>query len=142
MKHHLYLLFRGRPATGIADTRVAVRMAEPRLAWPASTPPPVRPVLSEQPSRFILLEREIERPYRPQMLEALQLQHGPRTRSPNRLSTRRYRVAGVGAGIGASAPLPGREHYGAFYTSGRRLGHEDQSAAAATMALAATTGSA
>ena len=47
-------------------------MAEPRLACPASTPPPVRPALSEQPSRFILLEREVERQYRPQMLERLQ----------------------------------------------------------------------
>ena len=47
-------------------------MADPRLDCPAPAPPPVRPVLSEQPSRFILLEREIERQYRPQMLERLQ----------------------------------------------------------------------
>ncbi len=47
-------------------------MAEPRLACPATAPPPVRPILSEQASRFILLEREVEREYRPQMLETLQ----------------------------------------------------------------------
>ena len=48
-------------------------MAEPRLACGAApTPPPVRPVLSDQPSRFMLLEREVEQEYRPQMLEALQ----------------------------------------------------------------------
>ena len=47
-------------------------MAEPRLACPAPAPPPVRPILSEQPSRFILLEREVEREYRPQMLARLQ----------------------------------------------------------------------
>ncbi len=32
----------------------------------------MRPILSEQASRFILLEREVEREYRPQMLETLQ----------------------------------------------------------------------
>ena len=47
-------------------------MAEPRLACPASAPPPVRPILSEQASRFILLEREVDLEYRPQMLAALQ----------------------------------------------------------------------
>ena len=47
-------------------------MAEPRLACPAPAPPPVRPSLSEQPSRFILLEREVEQEYRSQMLARLQ----------------------------------------------------------------------
>lgn len=47
-------------------------MAEPRLVCPVAAPPPVRPILSEQASRFILLEREVEQEYRPRMLEALQ----------------------------------------------------------------------
>src|SRR5438105_5777510 len=47
-------------------------MAEPRLACPAPAPPPMRPQLSEQASRFTLLEREVEQEYRPQMLAALQ----------------------------------------------------------------------
>jgi len=47
-------------------------MAEPRLACPALAPPPVRPSLSDEPSRFILLEREVEQEYRPLMLERLQ----------------------------------------------------------------------
>ncbi len=47
-------------------------MAEPRLACPVPAPPPVRPSLSDQPSRFILLEREVEQEYRPQMLQTLQ----------------------------------------------------------------------
>ena len=47
-------------------------MAEPRLACPPPAPPPVRPALSEQASRFILLEREVEQEYRPQMLASLQ----------------------------------------------------------------------
>ena len=47
-------------------------MAEPRLACPAPAPPPVRPSLSQQPSRFILLEREVEQEYRSQMLARLQ----------------------------------------------------------------------
>ena len=47
-------------------------MAEPRLACPVPAPPPVRPSLSDQPSRFILLEREVEQEYRPQMLARLQ----------------------------------------------------------------------
>ena len=47
-------------------------MAEPRLACAASAPPPVRPSLSDQPSRFMVLEREVEQECRPQMLERLQ----------------------------------------------------------------------
>lgn len=47
-------------------------MAEPRLACPVPAPPPVRPSLSDQPSRFLLLEREVEQEYRPQMLARLQ----------------------------------------------------------------------
>ena len=41
---------------------------------PAPEPeiPPARPVLAEEPSRFLLLEREVETEYRPQMLAALQ----------------------------------------------------------------------
>ena len=48
-------------------------MAAPRLACPAPAPPPVRPELSSEPSRFILLEREVEQEFRPQMLQSLQL---------------------------------------------------------------------
>ena len=47
-------------------------MAEPRLACPVPAPPPVRPSLSDQPSRFMLLEREVEQEYRPQILARLQ----------------------------------------------------------------------
>lgn len=37
-----------------------------------ASPPPQRPSLAEQPSKFILLERETEQEYRPQILAALQ----------------------------------------------------------------------
>ena len=47
-------------------------MGKPRLAAPAPAPPPVRTSLSEQPSRFILLERDVEREFRSQMLARLQ----------------------------------------------------------------------
>ena len=47
-------------------------MAEPRLACPVPAPPPARPSLSDQASRFMLLEREVEQEYRPQMLTSLQ----------------------------------------------------------------------
>jgi len=47
-------------------------MAEPRLACPPPAPPPVRPGLHDQPSRFLLLEREVEQEFRLQMLESLQ----------------------------------------------------------------------
>jgi hypothetical protein len=47
-------------------------MADPRLACSPPAPPPVRPGLNDQPSRFILLEREVEREFRPQILERLQ----------------------------------------------------------------------
>ena len=47
-------------------------MAAPRLACPAPAPPPVRPSLHDQPSRFMLLERAVEQEYRPQMLARLQ----------------------------------------------------------------------
>ena len=47
-------------------------MGKPRLAAPAPAPPPVRPSLSEQPSRFILLEREVQQEFRSQMLARLQ----------------------------------------------------------------------
>ena len=49
-------------------------MAAHRLACPAPAPPPVRPSLNDQPSRFMLLEREVEQEYRPQMLARLQHQ--------------------------------------------------------------------
>src|SRR5919108_5424953 len=39
---------------------------------PESEVPPVRPVLADDASRFLLLEREVEMEYRPQMLAALQ----------------------------------------------------------------------
>ena len=39
---------------------------------PEPQAPPARPVLADDPSRFLLLEREVEIEYRPQILEALQ----------------------------------------------------------------------
>ena len=47
-------------------------MPKQRLPHAESTPPLTRPVLAESPSRFLLLEREVEIQYRPQMLAALQ----------------------------------------------------------------------
>src|SRR6202165_3243478 len=47
-------------------------MAQPCVSHPEPVEPPLRPLLSDQPSRFILLEREVEQEYRPQMLERLQ----------------------------------------------------------------------
>jgi hypothetical protein len=47
-------------------------MAQRRLSRPEPVEPPLRPRLAEQPSRFVLLEREVELEYRPQMLGALQ----------------------------------------------------------------------
>ena len=47
-------------------------MAQRRLSQPEPAEPPLRPRLTDQPSRFVLLEREVELEYRPQMLEALQ----------------------------------------------------------------------
>lgn len=41
-------------------------------ARPEAEIPPTRPVLADDPPRFLLLEREVEIEYRPQMLEALQ----------------------------------------------------------------------
>ena len=43
-----------------------------QLPRPEPETPPVRPVLADHPSRFLLLEREVEIEYRPQMLAALQ----------------------------------------------------------------------
>jgi len=42
------------------------------LARPEPEIPPARPVLADDPPRFLLLEREVEIEYRPQMLAALQ----------------------------------------------------------------------
>ena len=47
-------------------------MAHLRVSHPEPVEPPLRPLLADQPSRFIQLEREVEQEYRPQMLEALQ----------------------------------------------------------------------
>ena len=46
-------------------------MSKSQLA-PEPEIPPARPVLAEQPPRFLVLEREVEIEYRPQMLAALQ----------------------------------------------------------------------
>jgi hypothetical protein len=46
-------------------------MSKSQLA-PEPKIPPARPVLAEQPPRFLVLEREVEIEYRPQMLAALQ----------------------------------------------------------------------
>lgn len=42
------------------------------LPAPEPDTPPARPALADHPSRFLLLEREVELDYRPQMLNALQ----------------------------------------------------------------------
>lgn len=47
-------------------------MVQRRLSRPEPVEPPLRPQLADQPSRFVLLEREVELEYRPQMLAALQ----------------------------------------------------------------------
>src|SRR5712692_7889153 len=47
-------------------------MAQRRLSHPEPVDPPLPPRLCDQPSRFVLLEREVELEYRPQMSEALQ----------------------------------------------------------------------
>ena len=47
-------------------------MAQRRLSHPEPVEPPLRPRVADQPSRFVLLEREVELEYRPQMLAALQ----------------------------------------------------------------------
>jgi hypothetical protein len=63
--------------------RVVIRREAPENRWMAQKPssrrippeppaPPARPVLADQPSRFMQLEREVEQEYRPQMLAALQ----------------------------------------------------------------------
>ncbi len=47
-------------------------MPQPQSPRPEPEIPPVRPVLADDPPRFLLLEREVEIEYRPQMLAALQ----------------------------------------------------------------------
>ncbi len=47
-------------------------MATQRLPPPEPATPPARPVLADDPPRFLLLEREVEVEYRAQMLAALQ----------------------------------------------------------------------
>jgi hypothetical protein len=47
-------------------------MPTQRLPRPEPETPPAHPVLAEDPPRFLLLEREVELEYRPQMLAALQ----------------------------------------------------------------------
>jgi len=47
-------------------------MPQQQLARPEPEMPPARPVLADDPPRFLLLEREVEIEYRPQMLAALQ----------------------------------------------------------------------
>ena len=47
-------------------------MPKQRLPLPEPETPPVRPVLPQDPPRFLLLEREVELEFRPQMLAALQ----------------------------------------------------------------------
>lgn len=47
-------------------------MATQRLPRPEPETPPARPVVAKDPPRFLLLEREVEIEYRPQMLAALQ----------------------------------------------------------------------
>jgi hypothetical protein len=47
-------------------------MPQQQLARPEPKVQPTRPVLADDPPRFLLLEREVEIEYRPQMLAALQ----------------------------------------------------------------------
>ena len=47
-------------------------MPTQRLPRPEPETPPTRPVLADDPPRFLLLEREVEIEYRPLMLAALQ----------------------------------------------------------------------
>ena len=47
-------------------------MAQRHLSHPEPVEPTLRPRVADQPSRFVLLEREVEFQYRPQMLAALQ----------------------------------------------------------------------
>lgn len=47
-------------------------MPKPRLSQPESETPPARPMLAEAIPRFLLLEREVESEFRPQMLAAIQ----------------------------------------------------------------------
>jgi hypothetical protein len=47
-------------------------MPQQPLARPEPEIPPTRPILANDPPRFLLLEREVEIEYRPQMLAALQ----------------------------------------------------------------------
>ena len=47
-------------------------MPRQRSSRPEPETPPARPLLAEEPSRFLLLEREVELEYRPLMLAALQ----------------------------------------------------------------------
>ena len=47
-------------------------MPQQRLSAPEPETPPARPVLADDLPRFLLLEREVEIEYRPQMLAALQ----------------------------------------------------------------------
>jgi hypothetical protein len=56
-------------------------MAQRRLSQPEPVEPPLRPQLADQPSRFVLLEREVELEYKPQMLEALLDRFPPLRRS-------------------------------------------------------------
>src|SRR6266567_843049 len=68
----------GAPTTASASTRchAAVFVGPPAMSKPQPRPepetPPARPVLADDPPRFLLLEREVEIEFRPQMLTALQ----------------------------------------------------------------------
>ena len=92
-------------------------MAQRHLSHPEPVEPTLRPRVADQPSRFVLLEREVELEYRPQMLAALQRKVNtvaeeirakapecPRCGPPRELSrcTSRYLVSA----LGATARLP------------------------------------
>jgi hypothetical protein len=63
-------------------------MVQRRLPRTEPVEPPQRPRLADQPSRFVLLESEVELEYRPQMLEALQTQGQPSGRRGPRYGDR------------------------------------------------------
>src|SRR6266581_4349906 len=60
------------PTVGLCGTLPVTEWRESRSTPPET--PPARPVLADDPPRFLLLEREVEIEFRPQMLTALQRQ--------------------------------------------------------------------
>lgn len=82
------------------ENRWMAQKQSSRCIPPEPPAPPTRPSLADQPSRFMQLEREVEREYRPQMLAAL-----------------KRKVEAVAVEVGSQAPdCP---------QCGRPMGHHD-----------------